>query len=772
MNVAFEAFTDDAPVKDASVRGEHVTYPIGQLILDPRAAQSPERAHEESLISQMQFNPANGFRLAGTMNESNRAPIYAQSAANRGALANDDPQVQEFLGASPIEPTQHLPQAPVVAAKTPEVGGVAKVGDKAADPTTKEYDYVIVGSGAGGAPLAANLAEAGYSVCVLEMGGDQNPTDAMMPALHPVASEDPRIAGSYFVRHYADDDQQRRDSKFVESQNGIDYPRGITVGGSPEVNALITKRPYDSDFDELAKALGDPSWSSKNMQKYWERMEDCQYRPFSKVMHKLGKALNIKALQNLGGHGYDGWLTTTRPSLTTLLKPGGMELAKILWTATKEAVGEQHTLAGKLRSLLNLTDPNKAQGPREGVEQMALAVDKHGRRSTPRQRMLSVQEQHPDRLTIQPNSLATRVIMDGDKAVGVEFVAGAHQYRADPKAPPTRAEVPLGPTQQVRAKREVILSAGAFGDPQLLKLTGIGPQDELRRLGIKPVTNLPGVGENLQDRYEVGVVSEMEHPDFLKGATFSTDAFNDPHLRDWLEHGKGIYETNGSIISLVKKSDPNLKDPDLYIFGIPAGVFKGYYPGYSVDGTKDPHRITWVVLKAKSHSRGSVTLKSADPRDTPNIDLRYFQGTGADSDAQAIVAGVRTVRSMNDDLSGTVGAELWPGPAAETDKELADWIKREAWGHHASCSVKIGPDSDPLACLNGDFTVKGTQGLRVVSLAVAPEIPGMFPAAYTYMISEKASDDILKSAREQDLAAARSEMAQAGSHAQWGTWGT
>ena len=150
-----------------------------------------------------------------------------------------------------------------------------------------------------------------------------------------------------------------------------------------------------------------------------------------------------------------------------------------------------------------------------------------------------MQEAAPDRLTIRKNALATRVIFEGKRAVGVEFINKAHVYEADPQADSQRESLPR---EQVRAQREVILAAGAFNTPQLLQLSGIGPRADLERLGIPVLVDLPGVGRNLQDRYEVGVVSESKR-DFslLEGATFDLPVGGayDVHFEQWNSSGTG-----------------------------------------------------------------------------------------------------------------------------------------------------------------------------------------------------------------------------------------
>jgi len=697
-----------------------------------------------------------------------------------------------------------------------------------------DYEFVVVGSGAGGGPLAVSLAKKGRRVLLLEAGedvaesrrpslGELAPYDTYhVPALHTQSTEDPTMRWDYFVDHYdlqtgQGRDRALRDDKITCEQGGrqllcrdadpangpitpvgVLYPRAGTLGGCTSHNAMITVYPHANDWNYVAELTGDESWRAENMRQYFGLVERNRYLESTtgRDHHEDGRIIEGSA----AGHGESGWLQTELANANA-----GMDDRKLRSIVAGAAfvtgglqedgidlfngIGELLSVTGRD---LNTTDP--ARDSMQGLFRIPLATE-NGRRNGTREAILRQAAVPGTTLTVRLRSLVTNVrfadqldAQGQPRAIGVDFLAASHQYQADPNA---RHTVTVEQRRSVTVSNEVILSAGAFNTPQLLMLSGIGPAGHLAdedvpcigALGEQCYLDRPGVGTNLQDRYEVGLVTEVSgyysafphlvgetknQFSILKDCTFG--AGDDQCMVKWEQTGDGPYASNGGVVGLVYRGagatafpdldpsagTPPTADPDLFIFGLPSD-FRGYRPGYSEQVIATKKRFTWAVLKAHTNNTGgTVRLRSNDPRERPEIDFHYFEeGTSwngssneaiRDPDLQSMVDGVQVVRRIIDKVDGNALlspfgdlTEVYPGRQVDEQAEIAEFVRNQSWGHHASCTAPIGRAGDPNAVLDSHFRVQGTSGLRVVDASVFPRIPGFFIVVPIYMVSEKAA---------------------------------
>lgn len=615
------------------------------------------------------------------------------------------------------------------------------------------YDYIVVGSGPGGGPLACRLAMAGFKTLLIEAGEDQSSNlNITVPGFQARVTEDPKLRWDIFVNHYEDQTRAQLDPKYVwenkpfdyhvgtpapknANPRGILYPRSSTLGGCASHNALIWILAQDSDWNNIATITGDQSWTAANMRQYTNKVKT--------------------------------WLSTSPADPLILLKDS--QLAQ-QYAAGAAMMGVGPAPINALSALPNLlfNNPNDNIHPATipGVYQVPLTKDGGIRDGVYKLIQSTVANGYP--LTVQTNTFVTKLTFANQagsnkpRATGVEYQQGQYLYHASPfsvnKNPSTKGSA--------TATKEVIVSGGAFNTPQLLMLSGIGPKAQLENLKIPVLVDLPGVGTNLQDRYEIPVnVQHRKDFPILDGCTFS-DTTSDKCLQQWLNKpdilgAKGVYTSNGLAVSMMIHSNyASNPDPDLILFGGPVN-FNGYYPGWAENATDTHNHYSWYSLKAHTRNKaGTVQLKSADPFEPPLINFNYFDtGTTKDNadekDLMTLVQAVNMSRQALSNyhdysiLQGSDFVEQLPGPNVESEEEIKTFIKTVAWGHHASCSAPIGADSNPMAVLDSSFRVRGVNGLRVVDASVFPDIPGFFIQAPIYVISEKAADVIIKDAKEQ-----------------------
>lgn len=585
------------------------------------------------------------------------------------------------------------------------------------------YDYIVVGSGPGGGPLAADLARAGYSTLLLEAGGDEgdNPTYADLMNFNEAANDE-ATRWDFWVKHSDDPERELKFEHTVYDTGdgtfhigphppegakhlGIQYPRAAVLGGCAMHNAAVCTLPADDDWNIIVNKTGDTSWEANNMRKYLKKIERVQYLAAGNP-----------------DRGYDGWLATSvgDTSWATNSSNPQTRIAKKI----AELTGQDPENIAKLVSTDILAKGDKIDEKNQ-LYNMAQHMDSQGKRNSPNNYVrATIADPAKYPLTLQLHTLVTRVLFDeatlGEgktpRAIGVEVMEGQSLYGADPK----HVKGTKGPVSQILAKREVIVAGGAFNSPQILKLSGIGPADELKKFGIPVVKDLPGVGENLGDNYEGSILALGQAP------------------------------VEAGLITLVFRS-PSAPDKKRNIFTwCGAFSFEGFWPGFPTDHGPTQYTCALVHMQPKSQA-GSVKLLSANPQDTPDINFRFFQNHG-DQDLKELVEAADILREALKAAGSPVLPfdEQHPCKGANcTFEEKKEYFKTQAYSHHATSTCAIGADDDKFAVLDSKFRVRGVAGLRVVDASAFPVVPGAFPSCPTMMISVKAAEDIIAEAKGQ-----------------------
>ncbi|CAH0020330.1 unnamed protein product [Clonostachys rhizophaga] len=607
------------------------------------------------------------------------------------------------------------------------------------------YDYVIVGSGPGGGSLAANLASEGHSVFLIEAGGDNHTSILQqLPPLARTAAETPGHSWQFFVNHYQDFDQARRDPKYTYIQTngsyyvgldppegarpaGLYYPRGSTLGGSAQVNAMNFLWSPDNEWDYIASLTGDDSWGHEHMRRHLQNVENCTYVPVG-----------------TSGHGFEGYVVNDQSDAA--LRLGAPNVASMFSQMFREIEGIDVQDPSEMSKLLlrdvNGPDPRRYENGLMYNTPVAIDPATAARSGAGIYINRVIDAGHP--LTVSFHSLATRVLTKklGNRkpvAYGVEYMVGEGLYSADGRYNPEQT----GETKKVHARREVIVSGGAFNTPQILMLSGIGPREELERWNIPVVVDLPAVGSNLHDNYEVPVQFRAEQAWFTPTESECSGTFDDqdPCFVEWRDNAAGPYAARDSSYGALWKSSQSWdKDSDIMFLSSPglAGL-AGFYPGYSRGelARNDPFEWLHAVVKMQtSNAAGTVRLNSSDPRIRPNINFNYF-AEATERDLDAIVESIELLKRAFDG-TGIRNTLINPDP-----ENLRQGIQDLAFSHHASSTCSMGSDA-ATSCVDSRFRVRGVDKLRVVDASVFPRSPGGMPNGPTWTISRKAFETLLE----------------------------
>ncbi|HEY5411250.1 MAG TPA: GMC oxidoreductase, partial [Caulobacteraceae bacterium] len=337
-----------------------------------------------------------------------------------------------------------------------------------------------------------------------------------------------------------------------------------------------------------------------------------------------------------------------------------------------------------------------------------------GRRASTAEAFLKPIRRRPN-LTIRTGALANKVILEGRRAVGVEY---AHE----------------GQVKTARAGREVVLCGGTYNSPQLLMLSGIGPAEELRQLGIEPVLDAPGVGRNLSEHASFFIAYRTSRPiSLLRHLRWDRLVVN---LANWWFLGGGPFSVQATTAHAQVRTRPELERPDMQIFFNPSRMdARPWFPGLQ---PMQEDQINALAVLLHPDSRGWMTLRSADPRDAPKIFLNLFAEC---SDVAAIIKGLRIARQVfqTEPLASLVAEEVMPGMQVQTDAEFEAYLKKVCLvSHHPVGTCKMG--HDPMSVVDPQLRVHGTLGLRVADASIMPTVPGGNTNAPSIMVGEKAAD--------------------------------
>jgi choline dehydrogenase len=455
----------------------------------------------------------------------------------------------------------------------------------------------------------------------------------------------------------------------------IAAPRGKTLGGSSSINGHIYNRGQRLDFDGWAQR-GNRGWGYADVLPYFRRTE-----------RRIGEADDTF-------RGRDGHLPIT-----------DLEWRDPICDAFIEGAVQ-----------LGIPRNRDYNGTRQAGVSYVQRIVQNGRRVSAARGYLRPAMRRAN-LTVRTHAHTTAIVFEGKRAVGIRYRVGGRD----------------GPTKEVRATREVILSGGAVNTPQLLQVSGVGPTPLLQSLGIPVHHALAGVGENLRDHYAPRFVARVKN-----ATTINEKAHGLRLVGEVLKYAaarKGILSLNPTLVYVFWKSDERIDNYDLQLTFTPASYKEG------VQSTLDDFPgMTIASWQQRPDSSGYVRARSPDPFEAPIIQPNYL---AAESDRHVLLAGMKLARRLlaSPALAKFYDREEFPGPQVQSDDELMGAAKqRGTTTFHLMGTCRMAPDSDPSAVVDDSLRVRGLQNLRVVDASIMPTMPSANLNAAVLMIAEKAAD--------------------------------